>query len=420
MANTLATNSTYTLLANTALAASNWLVLVLITKYYLPAQLGSFVLALSIFSPAFLLASFKVRTLLIVDKQWAIPAESYAAARLLANICVTTLILAIIPFVFTELPIAVLALVALYKFGDAWSEFCHSYLRRADRFKIIAISTVLRATFTVLALITASTSDIDFYTVLVIWVSATCVFSAIDTMLFRHHWSEPVEFSFHAIVSKTSMRNALAVYQRYYTVSIALLIGALFVHAPNYALAHFDSTSAAGIFATISYFLIAGGILINSLSQAATPHLVNSISQGNHGEFNRTIVKLCLLGIGLGLTGIFMAFLLGEWVLTLFYTPQIATYWPVLVWVMVAAAIRYVFIFLGTGLAALQRFAVQTRIAVAGFVCLVIALWLCVPLFGLFGAAYAMIIAALVECSLYLLLFQRQTRTGFSGAIGRT
>jgi len=130
MAKTLAKNSLYTLISNIALAASNWLVLVLIAKSFETGQLGAFVLTLSLFSPAFLLASFKVRTLLIVDHQWAFKPEHYACARILANLIAIAVIILLTQLFYSSLHWSLLAMVAIYKLADAWSEFCQSYLRR--------------------------------------------------------------------------------------------------------------------------------------------------------------------------------------------------------------------------------------------------------------------------------------------------
>ena len=415
MAKTLAKNSLYTLISNVALAASNWLVLVLIAKSFETAQLGGFVLALSLFSPAFLLASFKIRTLLIVDHEWRFKPEHYACARIFANLIAVAVITFLAQAFYPSLSWELLALVAIYKLSDAWAEFCHSYMRRHQHFEIISLSTSLRAFLTILGLIAAILMDASFHLIIAVWTCAAVAFCIIDSILFFKYWDEPdlERFSFMRVVTLASLSNALKIYKTHLTIAIALLIGALFVHMPNYALAHYYSPSQAGIFATISYFLIAGGILINSLSQAATPQLVANFKNKNRQQFNGIVLKLCGVGLFLGCIGIAIAFILGEWILRLFYNQEIASHSTVLTWVMMAAGIRYLYIFLGTALAALQEFKVQTRIASLGFIVLFIGLFISVPESGMIGAAQAMAVAALAECIAYLIVYRHQVISAF-------
>jgi O-antigen/teichoic acid export membrane protein len=418
MSKSLAKNSLFTLISNVALAASNWLVLVLIAKFFEVSDLGAFVLALSLFSPAFLLASFKVRTLLIVDKDWDFKPEDYGCARIFANTIVTVVVVAIASVVYQELPIWLLLTVAVYKMADAWSEFTQSYLRRHQHFQVISISTSARALVTICSLLSAIAIDVHFEVIILIWTGFAVFFSLVDTWLMLKFWEEPAlkKFRFSKLFSIAVLVNALQIYRRQLTIAVALAISALFVHLPNFALAHYFSPSEAGIFATISYFLVAGGILINSLSQAGTPQLVNLYKTGSQRAFMRLTFVLCCAGTVLAVLGVSIALVLGKWILALFYTPEIAEFDHVLVWVMIASGIRFLYIFLGTALAALQRFKSQTYINFFGFLTLLVALYLWVPEQSLLGAAKAMTLAAVVECILYLAIFRNRVKSAFTVA----
>ena len=418
MAKTLAKNSLYTLISNIALAASNWLMLVLIAKSFETQLLGIFVLTLSLFSPAFLLASFKIRTLLIVDHEWDFKPEHYACARIFANCIAILAMISVAQTFYSSIPLTLLLMVAVYKLADAWSEFCQSYLRRHQRFEVISLSTSVRAVLTIVSLLLAIGFEASFTLIVTIWMMWAIIFAVVDSILFFKYWDEPelYRFSFRRVVSFVAISRAIQLYRKHFTIAIALLIGALFVHMPNYALAHYFSPSEAGMFATISYFLIAGGILINSLSQAATPQLVQSFKKRDRMHFIRTVIKLCAVGVVLGCLGILIAVTMGEWILTIFYNQQIAAHANVLIWVMLAAGIRYLYIFLGTALAALQQFKVQTHIATLGFVVLATSMLLWVPDSAMVGAAQAMVLATLIECLAYLIVFRRQVHKAFTAS----
>jgi O-antigen/teichoic acid export membrane protein len=108
---------------------------------------------------------------------------------------------------------------------------------------------------------------------------------------------------------------------------------------------------------------------------------------------------------------------MGAFFLALFYTPQIAQYQDVLTVLMLAAAVRYIYIFLGTALASIQRFTIQTKIYAVGLSAMAVACYLLIPEHGLLGAAYAMLIATVVEFILFALTIKSQIRFAFSQPI---
>lgn len=412
----VARNSLYTLLANIAMVASNWLFFVIIAKFYSSVTLGQFALALSVVSPAFLFASFKVRTLLIVDTDWRFTLENYATARLLANFLVSALIIVTALLMKLAIPTYILVMVLLYKWCDAWSEFCQSYLRRLHFFQLASISLLLRSVLTVIALIMTAYLSTAFYPILLVWVILTATFAVFDSywLYVYSRKNEQRVFRFTNIISLNAFKPAIHIYKEYHTVALALVISSLFVYLPNFVLSHQLGVTAAGQFSTISYFLVAGGILINSVSQAATPMLAVYYKQGNRAEFISLIRKMCAAGALIGVCGVIVSVWLGEFFLQVFYNQEIAKNADVLNWVMLAAAVRYIYIFLGTGLASLKKFQIQTNIYACGLLTMFIFCIVLIERNGLIGAAQSMLVATLVEFSLYLIVIKRQVGEAFT------
>ena len=94
-----------------------------------------------------------------------------------------------------------------------------------------------------------------------------------------------------------SIKRAFTLYREYITVAVALAISSLFVHLPNILLGYQLDITSAGTFATISYFLVAGGILVNSVSQASTPKLANLLRTDDYSAFILLVKKMCELYI---------------------------------------------------------------------------------------------------------------------------
>lgn len=416
MAGSLAKNSLLTLVANILLASSNWLLLIIIAKQFNEQSLGSFVLALSICSPAFLFASFKVRTLLVVDLNWRFTLTEYATARLLSNCFITVGILGLVLVDVVTLPAITVITVLAYKWCDTWSEFCQSYMRRVHRFELSSGMLAARSIVTVLLVIAAVIMFNSFTLILLVWFFAALLFAFFDTVImWRLAQSlEKSPLSLLSLFKIKSVKKAFSLYREYITVAVALAISSLFVHLPNMLLGFQLDIAAAGIFATISYFLVAGGILVNSVSQASTPRLASLLREGEYDGFTILVKRMCMVGIFIGGSGLLVSIFAGKYFLALFYTPEISKYSDALNWVMAAAAIRYIYIFLGTSLAAVQQFHIQTKIYGIGLVTMLCSGYLLIDSNGLVGAAQAMLAATIVELVLFLWVIKRSLRFAFT------
>ena len=416
MARSLAKNSILTMLANILLAGSNWLLLVIIAKQFNVQTLGFFVLTLSMCSPAFLFASFKLRTLLVVDLNWRFTLAEYATSRLLSNCLITILILIIVFADFITLPNLTVVIVLAYKWCDTWSEFCQSYMRRIHRFELSSGMLAARSIITVIVVLLASITFDTLNWLLFAWLIVAMLFALLDTLLLWHltHIHEESRFSFSSVIKTQSMKRAFSLYREYITVAVALAISSLFVHMPNLLLGYQLDIKSAGIFATISYFLVAGGILVNSVSQACTPKLADLLRSGDYDSFILLVKKICVVGLCIGIIGLIVSVFAGEYFLTLFYTPDVAIYSDTLNWVMAAAAVRYIYIFLGTSLAAAQQFHIQTKIYASGLLTMLCIGYLLIDTNGLVGAGQAMFTATIVELILFMLVTNKSLRLAFS------
>lgn len=405
-----------TLVANVLFAASNWLLLIIIAKQFDSQYLGQFVLALSICSPAFLFASFKVRTLIVVDTNWTFKLFEYAIARLIANLIVTVFIGVAVFYLSNEAFAYVLLLVLLYKWCDAWSEFCQSYLRRIHKFEYSSGSLALRSIVTLISVLFVSFHSESFFLILTVWLSVTALFSAIDTVLFvkMARFNDPSQLNFRYVFAKSSILRAFTLYKTYATVAVAMAVSSLFVYIPNFLLSYQIGVEVAGEFAALTYFLVAGGIVINSLSQAATPKLTQLFAQRELAGFKALTNKLCLVGIGLGALGFLISYFFGAFFLKLFYNDSIALHSTALNWIMAGAGVRYVYIFIGTAFSSLKLFHIQTQIYGLGLLSMFLGCWYLIPIYQLKGAAIALCISTTIEIVVFISVSKRQYKSAFN------
>ncbi|WP_088328862.1 polysaccharide biosynthesis protein [Lacimicrobium sp. SS2-24] len=389
------------------MAASNWLLLVIIAKVFGDYSLGEVALSLSVLSPLFLLSSFKLRTLLITDTHNEYPIAQYFHARFIAN----TVLLLCLPLVcwalLSEIDAIIVILIALYKWCDAWFELNISLRHRLRAFSASAAWLICRALVTVMALALAFLSD-NLLLTLILWVCVTATFALLATLkssaLILAHFQQTFSLG---IWRWQRLRVSLALFKKYHTLSIALMFSSLFVYLPNLFLQHLQGVSDAGRFAAISYFLVAGSMLITSIAQTAQPLLSRLQAERDYQKLRRTSAVLCALGLAIGLLALLITLGLGPQLLSWVYHPGFIQMADELNWIMAAAMIRYAYIFLGTTLNAFREFAVQTRIAGAGTLAMALSCALLIPSHGTMGAAYAMFIATSLELLLYILFLLR-------------
>jgi O-antigen/teichoic acid export membrane protein len=188
-------------------------------------------------------------------------------------------------------------------------------------------------------------------------------------------------------------------------LGVSVTVYSFSTNIPKYVLDAYHGSDALGIFAPMAYLILAGGLIVNAMGQAATPRLAARFVNGNTRGFNRLLAKLLAAGLLLGVTGLLIASLFGKQILTILYSGEFAAHSDVLVWVILAGAFGFIASLLGYGIAATRQF---LRLAVPYFGVggvAVISSMMLIPAHGMRGAAWALCLvnAATVGCLLYVL-----------------
>jgi O-antigen/teichoic acid export membrane protein len=397
--------------ANLSHAIAQWLLLIIVIKQFDDFVLGQLVLNLSIISPIFMLFSFKLRSLVVTDYHNTYSFEQYLQARALSQLFVLLILSALLPLLIPETILSITLSVIAFKVFDGISELCYSYQHKQQFFSRAAFSQISRSISTIIVLSTTAYISHDISYTFYIWALSTGCFAIIDIYMAAKTLTVVENRSFKlrmTLLSLEASKNSLVLFKKFWPVGISIAFGAMFVYIPNYMLEYFHGTKVVGHFAAISYFLVAGGIFITSLSQAITPKLSNSYNQGNFKQFIKITRLLMLIGAAIGFMGLVVATFFGQWILTTIYNDVIGQFSQELQLIIVASLIRYSYIFLGAALNALRCFNQQVIVYGSGTVTLAIACLFLVPQNGTLGAAMAMIIACIVEFFVMAIIFTRQ------------
>jgi len=404
-------HASLTTTANLSHALAQWLLLIIVIKQFDDLVLGQLALNLSIISPIFMLFSFKLRSLVVTDYHNTYSFEQYLHARVLSQLFVLLLLSALLPLLIPKTILSITLSVIAFKAFDGISELCYSYQHKQQFFSRAAFSQISRSITTIVVLSTTAYISHDISYTFYIWALSTGCFAIIDIYMAEKTLTDVERRSFKLRITFCSIeasKISLKIYKKFWPVGISIAFGAMFVYIPNYMLEYFHGTKVVGHFAAISYFLVAGGIFITSISQATTPKLSNFYNQGNFKQFIKVTRVLMFIGATIGFIGLVIATFFGQWILTTIYSEVIGQFSQELQLIIVASLIRYSYIFLGAALNALRCFNQQVIVYGSGTVTLSIACLLLVPQSGTLGAAMAMVIACVVEFFVMSIIFTRQ------------
>lgn len=193
---------------------------------------------------------------------------------------------------------------------------------------------------------------------------------------------------------------AVKVIWRALPLGLSAVVGSLQINLPRYTIALYLGPAALAVFSALAYIPTLGNLIANAIAQAALPVLARDlrVSRAAYATRLRTLVRS---GVALGAVSVLTAAVIGRALVTLIYSAEIAGHLDVLICLMIASALSYSFLFLGTALTVRLRFATQCFISLAGLLTVGSSVVPLVSHYGLRGAACALCAGALVEGSAY-------------------
>lgn len=180
-------------------------------------------------------------------------------------------------------------------------------------------------------------------------------------------------------------------------LGIVAMLASLQMNIPRYTLEHFQGLEALGYFTAIAALYSATARLANAVAHSASASMARGFADGNQRAIAVLLAKLGAIGFLLGTGGVVAVMVMGREILTILYTEAYADYVDVLVLVMIAAAIRHLGSVWQLGLVAARRFRLHLMQHIGNIAVTILASLLLIDPYGVVGAAWVIIIAALVN-----------------------
>jgi len=425
----LRTNFSWTLLGNIVYSGCQWGMLVILAKLGSPVMVGQFALGLAVTAPIIMFANLQLRAVQATDAKHEYLFGDYLGLRLIAIALALVVIMAVSFFSgYREDTMLVILVIGVAKAFESTSDIFFGLLQQHERMDRIAKSMMLKGFLSLLALgigvyLTRSTLW-GVIGLAVIWALILIYYDLKSgALILRLSQITNPSANIKIDDSTLSPRWDKAKLRKLALLALPLgfvmLLISLNVNIPRYFIEHYLGERQLGIFAAISYLMVAGTTIVSALGQSASPRLAKYYASGNHTAFRDLLVKLVAIAMLLGLAGLLVVIFAGRELLTLLYRPEYAKHVDIFLWAMVAAGISYITSFLGYGMTAARYFKVQMPLFTVVILVLIIACFWLIPAYGLLGAAMALTIAAIAQMlgSLVILAYAFRPPRGLEGSI---
>ena len=380
-----------------------------LAKLSSPLIVGQYSLGVAIAMPVISLTGLSIRAVIASDVKETYQFGEYVGFRLCSTGLAMLIILAI-PWILHSGPLMTLLtfVIGLSLAIENISDVYYARLQSIDRMDRIAISQILRAPLSLLAmgLGVYVTGRLTGGVAAMVLVRAAVLLGY--DLRVQTQSSEPLEsnslesrFAFEHLREILRPRWELRKMGRILWLALPLGIVAMLVNlnamVPRYFIQWKLGTRELGIYSALAFLMSAGNLLVGALAQAVFVRLARLYAEGRRRAFAFLLLKLLGIGTVLGVGGIIVAWVAGAKLLVIIYRPEYAAESRLLMWFMVVAWIGYLGQFLGYGMTAARLFAHQIPLFAVGVLTIAVGSYWLVPRMGLQGAIVASMAGVTVQ-----------------------
>ncbi len=388
-------NFSWTFLGNAVYAACLWGMLAVLTKLGSPEIVGRFALGSAIATPLIMFSNMQLRVVLATDAEQSYEFRDYLGVRTMLLPAALVAVVVIAYLGYNRQQALIIGVFGLVRCAEAFSDLFYGFAQKHERMDLVARSLWIRGLSALVMF-----GGVFWWTGSLALSLAANVLAWVLTIAFFDgpHLVTLVraagESSWKPRWNRKTFRDIVWLAL---PLGIIMLLITLRNTIPRTFLESSFGEEQLGIFSAISYLVIAGSTVIMALSQSSIARLARYFAEGRREAFRSTIVKLLAVGLVIGLGGVLVAVLFGEFILELLYSREYAAHGDLFVMIMIGGALLYLASLMGAPMSAMRAFRIQLWVYLVNAVLLVVLSWLIIPRHGMMGAA-----VVLVGCSVWL------------------
>jgi O-antigen/teichoic acid export membrane protein len=389
-------NVAWNLAGSAAYALGQWLQLVILAQLDGARAVGAYAFALAFTAPVMVFASLCLRFLLASDAGRSYSFREYLSVRTATTVAAMVIIATLAWATGAAHGAwAVLAPVAVMRAADAISDIHYGLWQQRERMGVIACGMVINSAASVALMVLAVSSGGDVSDAAVAAAAgsvAALIFVRVRTVSDRElrfalsTAAEPLEWSRVGRLSRDAA-----------PLGFTILLGSLQQNVPRFFVQGYGGAAALGVFAAAGQLTATADLVGSALAAAAVPRLGAHRAGRDLRSFSEVTRTLLATGAVVGVMGIALSMVAGEWFLVHLFGPEFAAGAPLLVVLSAAASMALLASLLGYALTAARIISLQPVLLTITVGVLTALSIVAVPRWGAIGAAWALVIATAVQ-----------------------
>jgi O-antigen/teichoic acid export membrane protein len=413
----------WTLFGYLAYAAGQWITVVILAKLGSPEMVGQYALGLTVTAPVILFCNLQLRSLQVTDGVGEYSFGDYLGLRLAGSLIAILIVVAVLAVGhFGRETASIILFVGVLKAIDAIADIYGGLCQQHERMDRAALSQVWRAIAGPLAMAVSirATGDLLIGVLALVGVSIA-VLASFDRASGRIVMTPTNgrEALHGGDVPKTSLRPRWQWRRMTKLAATGLPLGLMILlftlnnNIPGYVINRSLGPGPLGIFAALAFLTLILPTVVNALGQSASRRLALAFTERDLKAFRRLTSRLLLVALSLSAVAVAVATFGGRDVLRILYTADYGEQSRLFILLMCGATVASLASVLGVALTATRCFLPQLPLAALIASLTLGASIVLVPLVGLRGAAWAVLLGSIVQMTaLGLLLVRRLAKSG--------
>ena len=384
---------------NVLYSACQWGIVVALAKLGTPDQVGEYALGLAVAAPIVLFANFQLRALLASDVNDQFSFGQYLSFRFVS--LTAALVLVAILAACTQADGRQAGMIVLVGFAQALefvSDTYYGFMQKQERMDRLSRSLMMKGPLALSILCAAM-----YITHSAVWAVAGLILGRLLILLL---WDSRLNFAKPdtatpakkvAVRPEWNRHQMLSLLRTAAPLGVISMLVSLNSSIPRYFVEARRGSAELGIFSAIMSLLSMGTLVVSAFGQTIFLPVARACAAFDRSSFRAYVVLAVLLGGLLGGCGILAAKLFGSAILTRVFRPEYGQRADILIPLTIAGTVTFVASGLGFVITAARSLRPQVPLLLATVLAATVTSAWAIPRYGLNGAAYAALAAALVQ-----------------------
>lgn len=397
-------NFSWSFVGNFLYAFCQWLILITITQLGNAEDAGIFSLGLALSAPFVLLINLNFSALQSTDLTAKFGFSIFAFIRIIGN--GLFLVIFFIALIFSNYEfhiMIVLLLIAISKVVESISDLYYGLFQFRERLDLVSKSTIIRGIFGTLffAIGYRLTKSLSFAVLCmtIIWLLNLLFFDIKNGQKMKE-----------GLPTKLVKQHGIKILKIGIPLGFVAFFASLNVNIPRIVLEKYTTFEQLGYFSAVFYLVLINGRFMTAVGNTILPRLARLYEERKMKSFIKIVKFSVLLVINLSLLLIIVCYCFGSSLLAFFYGKDYNHLTYLLIFVMIYSLFNYLGYVFETALNAMKGYQFRLVNEIGVTIMIFLSSIYFIPLYGINGGAFSLIIAAFIKCFVFLVMFLKVLR----------